>query len=112
MEVIHIYAGPNELKELVKGGASYGHSRLVRCQVAGDNVSRTRNQYIEIAAATQVDSLIDDLRLTEVWISSGGVCGGRAGGVAAIAASLNVDDVAAKSDQSDVLPIQIQRYWR
>ena len=71
-----------------------GKTRVVRRQIAGNNVRRIWNQSAEIPAPAQVDSRIENLRLAHKRVSTGGVLSSGAGAVAVVAANLNVDKVA------------------
>jgi hypothetical protein len=113
MEVIQVHARPHDLNKLRKRAASFGQSGSIGCQVAGNDVCRTRNRWTEISAATQVRRRIDFRGLAKVWISAWQeLSDRRAGAVALIAGHVCVDDIAAEPDQSEVFPIQIQVDWR
>ena len=66
---------------------------------------RIWNLRAEIPATAQVDSRIDHLRLAHKRVSTGGVLSCGAGAVAVVAANLNVDKVAPKSDQVEVFAV-------
>jgi hypothetical protein len=83
--------------------AAFRHPRLVRCQVAGDNVWTGVHHgpgwspdWTEVLAATEVDGWVDLLSLDKVGVSSCGVIDVRwaATGVATIAIADGVDKVA------------------
>src|SRR5271170_356134 len=104
MEVIEIYASPDDLLKLCERVASFRQPSLVRCQVAGDDVWTYvlprlgwGHRWTEVLAPTQIDGRIGLLRLAKVGISSCGVIEVRrpAAGVATIAVARSVDDIAA-----------------
>jgi len=117
MEFIEIRAIPDDLLKLRQRVASFGPPKLVRCQVAGDDVwtcvsGRTgwSPGLTEIRAATQVDGWIDKRPLAKVGVSACGVIevGRPTAGVAAIAITRAVDYITAQSNQRPVFPGQIQ----
>jgi hypothetical protein len=111
MEVIHIDARAQDLKELWKCVAPFGKPRFVRCQIPRDDVWKwtwTRER-TKIPTTTQVGHGVDLRRLTKVWIATRSELALRASAVASIAVGLRVDNVTAKSHQCTVLAFKIQR---
>src|SRR5467141_1807507 len=97
MKVIKIFAGPEDCEKLFKRVIPFRQSSFGRRrQVAGDDVGRRWPRYrTEIIAAAQVGRRIDLRRvLVKVWDPSREEFGSGTGGVAAIAVTLSVDNVA------------------
>jgi len=96
VEVIQIHTSPHDLNKFRKRVASHGESGLVRCQVAGDDVSGAWRYGAKIPAATKVGRRIDDGWLAKVWILAWQeLRERRASAVALIARDMCVDDIAA-----------------
>ena len=104
--MVEVGAMPHDLLELVKRVAAFGPPILVRGQISSDDgwtsipVRPGRSpDCAERGAASQVDSRIDCLRLVKVWVVACNVGvkakWGRATGVAPIAVTHSVDQVAA-----------------
>jgi len=123
MDVVEIDSCANDLLKLRKSVAAFRPPRLVRRQVAGNNVrteigSITRviepwgQGWTEIRAATEVDSGIHNRTLSKVGIP---VCGiievwGSAAGVATVAVANGVDEITSKADQVAVFSSEVQRH--
>jgi hypothetical protein len=109
VEVIQVCACPHDLNKFGKRVAAYGQSGFIRCQVARDYVRGAWRYCAKIPAAAKVGGRIDYRRLAKVWILAWQeLIDRRAGAVALIAGDVCVDDIAAKSDESPVFPLQIQ----
>jgi len=113
MHVVRIDAGPHDGFKLRKSVSSFSPAGFVRSQVARNNVwkhsRRPRNQN-EVPTAAQVRVRINFRRLlVKVRVSAHGKFGGRARGVAAIAVTHSVDNIAAQSYQAPVFPDKIKR---
>ena len=92
MEFVHVYSSPHDLTKLFKRMAPLRTPGFIWGQVAGENLWSIWPKIAEIRAATQVGRRIDLLLLAKkVWVSAG--CE-FVGGVATIAVTLSVDNVA------------------
>src|SRR6266702_3401752 len=111
MEMIHVYARPNDLDKLGKRVAPFRPPGFIGCQVAGNNVWRIWPRYLtKIIPATQIRRRIDLRRLlAKVWVSTREEFGRGVFGVAAIAVSLCIYNITAQSHQGQVLSVQVQR---
>jgi len=99
MQVIHIYASPNDLNKLFKRVAPLWKPGFIGCQIARDNVQGRSWHWVstEIPAATQVGRGIDLRRalVKKIGVSTRREFGSGASGMTAIAVCMCVDNVAA-----------------
>lgn len=110
--MIQVNSGPHDFQKLVKSAATDRKTRFIRGEIARDYVWRTGNERAEISSAPKINILINDLRRVslKIRITSGGVFGGRTGGMAIVAAGHGIHQVASEPNQAQILACQTQRH--
>lgn len=80
-------------------------------EITRDNVrrARRRKQWTEVLPTAQISFRIDLGRLAEEWISTRCKLGLGSGIVAIIAGCHRIDEIAAQSNQSSILSLQLKR---
>src|SRR4029077_6609887 len=120
MDVVEICAVSHDLLKLSKRVTALRPPILVRRQVSGNHVwtwvavrPGWSPHWAEVRASSEVNGRVGFLRLAKVGGPAGGGMGvwGPAGGVAAVAVRLSVDNEAAQSHQGRIPSRQIQWDW-
>src|SRR5271155_179091 len=125
MEVVHVDAGAHDFHELGERVAAFGPPRLVRRQVAGNNVwakiftycsnvKPWRKGWAKIRASSQISGWVGFLPLAEVRVETRSEIEVRrtAGGVTKVAIVRGVYQIAAQPHKALVLSDQVERNRR